>query len=544
MKHVFLFFFGMMFVADLSGQCSISISSSTSTPCVNSELTAVAVTGGVMSTFTWTRNNTPYGTTNPILATQAGTYRVTVTFSSGCTAIGAISIVPSPPNVGVSSTSTCTGTNSGVATATILPGGGSSSTRTYAWSNGTTVTTSATTHSITSLPAGTYTVTVTNPSGCSTVKSVVVGTVPPPTASAGSDATTDCATPSATLSATGGVSYIWSNGATTAATTVTPTVTTTYTVTVTGTNGCTATDAVIVTVDQVSPIASAGADVTVNCATPSATITATGGVSYVWSNGATTASTNVTPLVTTTYTVTATGTNGCTASDQVVVSVNNTPPVVVVSPNPAVLNCLSSTITLTASGGVSYSWSNGATTPSITVSSIGLYSVTATGANGCTATTSVSVSEDIDPPVVDITATLDCQEATLTVSGGSSYAWSTGATTSTITVGAGSYTVTATGANGCIAEVVHAVDTVANCTPSCSVVFPNPIVLGGIINITSNFDFSNQTIQIYTIAGVLMASEVMNGLNFSFQIPNSFSPGSYIITSPCGDENLIFIVIN
>lgn len=116
---------------------------------------------------------------------------------------------------------------------------------------------------------------------------------------------------------------MWSNSAATASTTVTPSTTTTYTVTVTNGNLCTASDAVIVTVNPL-PIVNAGNDVGI-CVGQTTILTATGGPSYLWSNGATTAVITVSPVATTTYTVTVTNNFGCAANDVVIVSVNPLP---------------------------------------------------------------------------------------------------------------------------------------------------------------------------------------------------------------------------
>ncbi len=101
------------------------------------------------------------------------------------------------------------------------------------------------------------------------------------------------------------------------------TATGTYTVVATRTSGgCTAsmTGAAVISINAL-PTASAGADVTANCTNPSTTLTATGGISYLWNTGQTIASINVAPIVTSTYSVTVTGNNGCSASDDVLVTV-------------------------------------------------------------------------------------------------------------------------------------------------------------------------------------------------------------------------------
>lgn len=80
-----------------------------------------------------------------------------------------------------------------------------------------------------------------------------------------------------------------------------------------------------------SPTANAGSDVTINCTTTSTTLGASGGVSYSWSPSTGLSATNIsnpiaTPASTTTYTVTVTGANGCTATDDVKVTVDDTIP--------------------------------------------------------------------------------------------------------------------------------------------------------------------------------------------------------------------------
>ncbi|MCK8482380.1 gliding motility protein, partial [Flavihalobacter algicola] len=108
---------------------------------------------------------------------------------------------------------------------------------------------------------------------------------------------------STTLTATGADTYLWSTGATTASISVTPNSSTTYTVTGFS-NNCESTDEVLVTVNIENVTANAGSDVTI-CNGESTTLTATGGTTYVWSTGETTASITVNPNTTTDYTVTA-----------------------------------------------------------------------------------------------------------------------------------------------------------------------------------------------------------------------------------------------
>src|SRR5439155_24848769 len=176
---------------------------------------------------------------------------------------------------------------------------------------------------------------------------------------------------------------------TTPAINVSPAATTTYTVVVTGADDCTATKSVTLTLHASLPTSISGN--TTICAGQSTTLTASGGVSYSWNDGETTAAINVSPAATTTYTVAVTGADGCTASKSVTVTVNPLP-LASISGNTTI--CAGQSTTLTASGGVSYSWNDGETTAAINVSPAATttYTVVVTGADGCTASKSVTVT--------------------------------------------------------------------------------------------------------------------------------------------------------
>ncbi|MEP7267548.1 MAG: ice-binding family protein [Saprospiraceae bacterium] len=130
------------------------------------------------------------------------------------------------------------------------------------------------------------------------------------------------------------------------------------------------------------------------------------------------------------------------------------PPVASISASGSTQLCEGTSITLTAPTANVYSWSNGATTKSIMVSTAGNYSVTITDACG-TATSAPTAITVVANPTASISAggpLTFCEggSVTLTASGGGTYLWSTGATTASIVVNAsGNYTVTATNAAGC-----------------------------------------------------------------------------------------------
>jgi len=237
---------------------------------------------------------------------------------------------------------------------------------------------------------------------------------------------TICSGQTTTLTVSGAVSYLWSTGAVT--TSISVNTAGLYSVTGTDANGCTNTANVTVVVNPLPSInINSNPGLTI-CNGSSTTLTASGATSYVWSNGANTASTTVT--LPGNYTVTGTDINGCTATARVTVVVNPLP-TISITPNPGLTVCSGTNVTLTASGATSYVWSTGASTPAITVNTSGTYTVTGTDANGCTNTQSATVV--VNPlPTLTVTAAPSLticsgQSTTLTVSGAVSYVWSNGA---------------------------------------------------------------------------------------------------------------------
>jgi type IX secretion system substrate protein len=177
-----------------------------------------------------------------------------------------------------------------------------------------------------------------------------------------------CRGQSVTLTASGGSTYQWSTGSTTQSIEVNPTSTTTYSVTVSEEGKSSDTDGVTVTVNEI-PEANAGQDVTINEG-ESVTLTASGGDTFLWSNGETTQSITVNPTKTTTYSVTVTK-GGCEDIDSVEVIVNQN---FVTDPPPANANagedvtiCSGESVTLSAKGGNSYLWNTGDASKNINV---------------------------------------------------------------------------------------------------------------------------------------------------------------------------------
>lgn len=171
--------------------------------------------------------------------------------------------------------------------------------------------------------------------------------------------------------------------------------------------------------------------VTVNstsvCAGQSVTLTASpsaAGGTYLWSNGATTQTITVTPNATTTYTVTYS--NNGTANGSGTVTVN---PLPTINGGQDQTVCQGANVTLSATGGSTYTWNNGVTNgvpfvPNTTA----IYTVTGTDANGCQGTDQVTVTVNPAPSVNAITNQTLCAGSsttavTFTGTAGANYAW-------------------------------------------------------------------------------------------------------------------------
>jgi len=258
--------------------------------------------------------------------------------------------------------------------------------------------------------------------------------------------------PAPNLIAQGAVSYTWSpsNGLnTTTGNTVVanPTVTTTYTVL--GTVVFNTNPIAVITTVTVNPLPVINVNSGSICTGQSFTISPTGAGSFTYSSG----SPVVTPTVTTTYSVTG-NSSGCASTNISTVTVNPLP-VASITAGGATTFCQGDNVTLSANTANTYSWSNGASAQSITVSASGNYSVSITDVNGCSGSSSVT-GVTVNPlPVASITpngATTFCHgdNVTLGANAANAYLWSNGASTQSITVSAsGNYSVSITDMNGC-----------------------------------------------------------------------------------------------
>ena len=329
----------------------------------------VTLSGSGANTYTWDNSVTD----GVAFAGVPGLYTVTGTDVNNCTNTDTVRLnAPAGSQVLVNNDTTiCAGQS------VTITGSNAVS---YSWDNGIT-----NGQNVTPTDTTTYTVTATHSDGCTSIDSVIVTVAPLPTIVAmGND--TICGGNQTILYGQGGDTYTWDNGVTDSVAFFP--VTGNYTVTGTDSNGCVGTDVITVRVENL-PSINAGFDFSV-CEGDSVVLTGAGGHLYTWDMGVTNGVAFY-PTTTSTYTVTGTDTTfGCSNTDPIVVTVESTP---VVSAGADLTPCAGQTITLTATGADTYSWSggisNGVSFTAIDDSFIVTGTVTA---SGCSANDTVVVT--------------------------------------------------------------------------------------------------------------------------------------------------------
>ena len=291
------------------------------------------------------------------------------------------------------------------------------------------------------------------------------------------------------------ISYLWSNSATDSCIDVytggifTVTITTSPVV-------CTKTANVNISGVPPPPNVNAGPDKVISCSFPTVVLngsSSTPGVTYIWTGpGIVSGGNTATPTVNAagTYTLTVRQiSNGCTSSDQAVVTASFTPPNANAGPD-KVITCSTSSVVLNGSSttaGVTYSWSgpgivSGANTATPTVNSAGTYTLTITEtSSGCTNTDQAVVTLSTTPPNANAgpDKTISCSSPTVVLNGSSTtagvtYSWAgpgivSGANTAAPTVNAaGTYTLTVTQTSNSCTNTDQAVVTASTSVPNAN----------------------------------------------------------------------------
>ncbi len=381
-------------------------------------ITVNNASGGVAPyTYSWKKNGTAYtGTSQTLTNLGFGNYEVTATDANGCQGTLIITILQPSAGLTLGDSSktdvSCFGASTGSITAGIVTN--AVGTVTYSWKNSTNAEV-GTTAAVSDLPAGTYTLTVTD--SCSSQSNSVI--ILQPTSVLSCSITQNKAVSSNGLSngeatvtpigGNGGYTYLWDNNETTQI--ATALIAGSHSVTVTDSKGCTTTCTVTITEPNVLSC-SISQDSPVKCfgeSTGKATVTALGGngdYTYLWDNGETTA--QAFALNAGLHNVTVTDKLGYTTTCNVTIS----------QPQNALSAAKSQTdvscgggnngsATVIVSGGTAgytYSWNTIPAQTTATASNLasGNYSVLITDANGCSISESFTILDgDAVIPVIN-----------------------------------------------------------------------------------------------------------------------------------------------
>jgi gliding motility-associated-like protein len=435
--------------------------------------TATAAAAGGTPPYAYSWSTSPVQASATAAGLPAGSYTATVTDAKGCTASASVSIAqPTMLNVVTAQTGvSCKGGTNG--SATVVPSGGIPP-YTYRWST----TPAQTGVAATNLAAGTYTVTVTDSSGCTKTATVSI-TEPAALSAAAAGTNVGChggTNGTATVTASGGTSpyaYSWNTTPAQITTTAAGLTAGSYTATVTDANNCMATASVTITQPAALTIAHTKTDASCfGSANGTATISPSGGslpYSYSWNTSPAQAASTATGLPAGTYQVTVTDGGGCTIAANVTV---NQPALLTGNITTTALTCYGNktgAATAGVSGGTgpyTYSWNTVPVQTAATITNLaaGAYTLSVTDAHGCSLALATTVAQPSQLVTAVNVTNARCYggtgAATQQASGGTppyTYAWSTSpvqATAAASALAPGSYTATVVDANGCTSSAV------------------------------------------------------------------------------------------
>lgn len=488
--------------------------------------------------YTWSNG----ATTQDLNNVPADTYNVTITGANGCPIIGSATIEDTPTLFSYSALVTdhnaCDTTN-GQINLSLFP-----NTLAYQWSNGATGTL------LRNLAPGEYTVTISAGGTCTAVETYYVGEIPeyPIIPLTTIPSTCGLSNGSVDLTVLGyaepPIKYLWSNGATTQDLVGIPAGT--YSVTVTSALGCSAEN--LVTVPNLNDTLTVLGTVTDNlsCLATTGNIALSvdpqnSSYTFLWSNGETTDTLSY--LSAGTYLVTVTLGISCISVDTFVVNDNAMPPNLTLSNSAAHCSLNNGAASVNISGGTGpfgILWSTSDTTQSLNNLPPGTYTVTVSGANGCTEVQTVTVpNDDATPDISGIpTANTACDVAngaldlSMSPVGTYQYLWSTTATTEDIAgLSPGTYTVTVS---------------LGSCLTSSAFVIPDHAEAPDLATTSTaaTCSQSNGSAEVGVTAGtgpfdILWSTSSVNNL------VNGLSPGTYTVTVTgahgCSSESTVTV---
>ena len=358
-----------------------------------------------LSPYTYLWNNGQ--TSNNINALSSGTYLLTVTDASGCSSTDSANVI-SPAALSISKLiepANCSYLNNGEIDITVS---GGTSPYSYLWSSG------GSTSNINNLAGGTYTVTVTDNNGCTSIDSALVNQ-PSPIITSLTITAVNCFGQSSgaiDLSVSGGVpsyQYAWSNSSSSEDLSGLPAGP--YQVTVTDNQGCTM--VIGDTISQPPPLTSAIVSFPATCGSPNGALDLTAGggngpYTFNWSEGS--PNEDINNLISGTYSVSITDALGCVLTDSAIVIAIPMAPLGISNSGQNSL-CQGQTTNLVVSNNnwLTFQWLKdglpitGATAPNNTVTSSGVFQLIGTDSNGCTDTS--SAIQIIVNPLPQVSAT-------------------------------------------------------------------------------------------------------------------------------------------
>lgn len=419
---------------------------------------AIDISPSPTGTYTYTWSNG--ATSEDIANLTSGNYTVTVSAGGSCTESATFSVAnnTNPPVPTATSTAATCGQSNGAIDLNVTPTG----TYTYLWSNG------SSTEDLSAIPGGSYTITVTSTDGCSNTTNIIVeDNIIPLVISGTILSNTSCTTPNGAIDVSvnppASYSFLWSNGAMTED--LNSITSGSYTITATLGLTCMASESFIVNDNLTVILLSGNTTPNTSCSQPNGAIDliigTPGTFTFLWSNGQTTEDLQL--LTGGTYIVTVTGDDGCTntATFDIINTNSNFSFTGAVLPN---TSCSSPNgaidLTVSPTGTYSFLWSNGASQEDQQNLSQGIYGVTVSDINNCSAVASFLVDDSLSMPVTSaLLSPATCNgsngaiDLNVTPAIGNTFLWSNGSLTEDLSnLPPGNYSVTVTGVNGCVSS--------------------------------------------------------------------------------------------